>query len=164
MKFRHSIKLCYHAEHILYLPTYFSIQSILTQRVGQIFLLSALLIALDELVLWFFAVICFTLPLVEFIFEMLAILPVEELAPRFFPFELLVVWVRLMWALELVPVLLALAEFTCSPCREAWAAAWASYFCVMTFMIRATSINLGYVNFLRMACSSDLWIREASWK
>jgi len=62
----------------------------------QIFLLSALLIAFEELVLWFLAVICFTLPLVEFILEMLVILPVDELAPRFcLPFELFVVCVRL---------------------------------------------------------------------
>ena len=64
----------------------------------QIFLLSALLMACDELVL-FFEVMCLTLPLVEFIFEMLVILPVEaELAPRL-PVELFVVPTRLCFEL-----------------------------------------------------------------
>jgi len=44
--------------------------------------------ACDELVLWPFPVIYLWLPLVEFIFEMLVILPVDEQAPRFLPFEL----------------------------------------------------------------------------
>jgi len=61
---------------------------------GQIFLLSALLIAWEELVLWFLAVIYFALPAVEFIFDRFVILPVDEHTPRFFPFELLVAWDR----------------------------------------------------------------------
>ena len=59
---------------------------------NQIFLLSALLMAFDELVLWPFAVIYFWLPLVEFILEMFVIFPVDEHVPaRFFPLELFVV-------------------------------------------------------------------------
>lgn len=44
------------------------------------------------------------------------------------------------------------------------AAVYASCLCVTTFMILATSMNLGWVNLRRIAYSSDLWIRLANWK
>ena len=112
-------------------------------------MLSALLMACDELVL-FLEVICLTLPLVEFMFEILAILPVDELAPRFcFPLELLVACdllaggcLVLVPAVEPPPVTAMLPAAVDSADFEA-AAVYASCLCVTTFMIRATSMNLG---------------------
>ena len=73
-----------------------------SEFIVQIFLLSALLIACEELVLWFFEVMCLALPDVLFILLRFVILPVELLAPRCFclPFELLVVVVRLACCLD----------------------------------------------------------------
>ena len=83
-------------------------------------------------------------------FEILAILPVDELAPRFyFPLELLVACdllacgcFELVPAVEPLPVAATLPTAVDSADFEA-AAVYASCLCVTTFMILATSMNLG---------------------
>ena len=95
--------------------------------------------------------------------EMFVILPVELHAPRFcLPLELLVVCMRLI-CFEFVPVVRECPVAAGSADLDAWAIC-ASCLAVTMFIIRATSMNLGWVNFLRMACSSERWIKLANWK
>ena len=120
-------------------------------------MLSALLMALDELVFPFFDVMCFTLPLVEFMFDRFVIFPVEELAPRRFPFEL--------FAARL-PVFVAVADVAVAPAASlepptpVWldevvascvSCAYCSCFFVMSFMSLATERKFGCKNFFMMA-------------
>ena len=108
----------------------------------QIFLLSALLMALEEFA-FCLEVMCFTLPLVEFMFDKLVILPVDELAPRFyFPFELFVACV--LFGFYFCPVAeddpaVVEAPSACRCCE----AMFSSCFFVMAFIMRATSKYLG---------------------
>ena len=88
-------------------------------------------------------VMCLTLPLVEFMFDKFVILPVEELAPRFyFPFELLVACV--LFGFYFCPVAEdepAVVEFPST--WRCCVALLSSCFFVMAFIMRATSRYFG---------------------
>ena len=93
---------------------------------------------------------------------MFVILPVEEHVPRFcLPFELFVVYVRLFWCLELVPVRVLTEAATGSADLEDWLA-WFSCLLIALIIMRATSMKFEFVNLRKMACSSERWIKLAN--